>query len=118
MVQTEIYCHVVDGKYTRIKPCGLQRSFRGDGVAYFEADYLFGVWRSVRHELTGAKVEEVLLGAGASCDTQRLLPQWAIGVLRAHAGISSDTVEGRQYEDYSYAKREGEMVCLLLDRHR
>ena len=112
LVSDRNYCHVVDGKYTRIKPCGLQRSFRGDGVAYFEADYLFGVRQSVRHEsYEGRKVEEVLLGADDRVIHNDYYPNGQLKCSEPMQGYRLITVEGREYKDYSYAKREGEMVC-------
>lgn len=112
LVEDKNYCHVVDGKYTRIQPCGLQRNFRSDGVAYYEADYLFGVRQSLRHEsYEGRKIEEVLLQADDRVMHNDYYPNGQLKCSEPMQGYRLITVEGREYKDYSYAKRDGEMVC-------
>jgi antitoxin component YwqK of YwqJK toxin-antitoxin module len=112
LVEDKNYCHVADGKYTRIQPCGLQRNLRGDGVAYYEADYLFGVRQSLRHEsYEGRKIEEVLLLADDRVLHNDYYPNGQLKCSEPMQGYRLITVEGREYKDYAYAKRDGEMVC-------
>jgi len=112
LVEDKNYCHVVDGKYTRIQPCGLQRNLRSDGVVYYEADYLFGVRQSLRHEsYEGRKIEEVLLLADDRVVHNDYYPNGQLKCSEPMHGYRLITVEGREYKDYSYAKRDGEMVC-------
>ncbi len=88
MISDRNYCHVVGTAVLRIQATyGLQRSFRGDGVAYFEADYLFGVGLSVHHESYEGRSRRCCWVRMIMSTT--LLPQWAIKCSN-YAGISSD----------------------------
>jgi antitoxin component YwqK of YwqJK toxin-antitoxin module len=111
LVEDKNYCHVADGKYTRIKLCGKQRGGFNNGQFDFEAEYLFGNEQSVRHVQDGRKVREVLLGPDDHVTRNSYYSNGQLECSEAKQGFRLITVEGREYKDYSYARREGEMVC-------
>lgn len=104
------YCHVPDGKYTRIKLCGKQRGAFNNGHFDSESDYLFGNEQSARHTREGRKVREVLLGPDDRVTHNEYYPDGRLKYSEAKQGFRLITVEGREYKDYSYARREGETV--------
>jgi antitoxin component YwqK of YwqJK toxin-antitoxin module len=104
------YCHVADGKYVAIKPCGKQRGAFNNGHFDSESDYLFGNEQSARLTRDGHKVREVLLGPDDQVTHNEYYPSGQLKFSEAKRGFRLITVEGREYKDYSYAKREGETV--------
>lgn len=106
------FCHVVDGNYTRIKPCGLQRGYFDDGSVSYETDYLFGVEQStIDFAKPGLKYREVLLGPDDRVTRNRYYPNGQLECSSPQQGYRLITVEGREYKDYSASKRQGEEIC-------
>jgi antitoxin component YwqK of YwqJK toxin-antitoxin module len=104
------YCHVPDGKYTRIMLCGKQRGAFNNGHFDSESDYLFGNEQSARHTQDGRTVREVLLGPDDHVTRKEYYPNGQLKFSEEKQGFRLITVYGREYKDYSYAKREGETV--------